>query len=136
MWGDSLNVVLARKDHDHETSERYKGFVVRSRLKGVLSEAVKLNATVREEEVRRFPGRYVYSVKTPDGDVLRSNHEIRDAFRAHFRDRFAHCPDLQVQEFRSYLADFPRLVTTEEASCEGVITECKVHDAWKQVGLN
>ena len=30
-------------------------------------------------------------------------------FRAYFRDRFARCPDLLVQEFRSYLADFLRL---------------------------
>ena len=34
---------------------------------------------------------------------------MRDVFRAHFRDRFARCPDLRLQEFRSYLADFPRL---------------------------
>ena len=73
---------------------------------------MKSNATVREEEVRRFPGRYIDSVNSPDGRVLRSNREIRDAFRAHFRDRFARCPDLPLQEFRSYL------------------------DALKQVGLN
>ena len=39
--------------------------------------------------------------------MLRSNSEMRNAFRAHFRDRFAHFPALPVQEFRSYLADFP-----------------------------
>ena len=58
---------------------------------------------------------------------------MRDAFRAHFRDRFARCPDLPLQEFRSYLADFPRLGA---AGCEGVVTECEVRDALKQVGLN
>ena len=46
-----------------------------------------------------------------------------------FVDRFARSPDLPLQEFRSYLADFPRLGATEAASCE-------VRDALKQVGLN
>ena len=71
---------------------------------------MKSNATAREEEVRRFPGRYIDSVKPSDGRVLRSNREIRDAFRAHFPDRFARCIDLTLQEFSSYLADFPTLV--------------------------
>ena len=97
---------------------------------------MKTNATAREEEVRRFPDRYIDSVKTPDGCVLQSNREMRDAFRAHFRDLFARCPDLPLQEFRSYLADFPRFGVAEAASCEGVVTECKVRDALKQVGLN
>ena len=110
--------------------------MVRSRLKRVLNEAMKSNATAREEEVRRFPDRYIDSVKTPDGRLLRSSREMRDAFRAHFRDRFARCPDLPLQEFRSYLADFPRLETAEVASCEGVVTECEVRDSLKQVGLN
>ena len=92
--GDSLGVELARRDLERESSERYKGSVVRSRLKRVLNEAVKSNATAREEEVRRFPDRYIASVKTPDGCLLRSGREIRGAFRAHFRDRFARCTDL------------------------------------------
>ena len=41
-----------------------------------------------------------------------------------------------LREFRSYLADFPRLGAAEVASCEGVVTECEVRDALKQVGLN
>ena len=49
--GDSLDVKLARRDLEHESSECYKGAVVRSRLKRVLNEAVKLNATALEEEV-------------------------------------------------------------------------------------
>ena len=68
--------------------------------------------------------------------MVQSNREIRDAFRAHFHDRFASCPDLPLQEFRSYLADFPRLRDAEAARCEGVIAECEVCDALKQVGLN
>ena len=83
--------------------------------------------------MRRFPDRYSTSVKTPEGNCLRSTREIRDAFRAHFRDRFARCTDLPLREFRSYLADFPRLGA---ASCEGVVTECEVRDALKLVGLN
>ena len=61
---------------------------------------------------------------------------MRDTFRAHFRDRFARCTDLPIREFRSYLADFPRLGVAEAAGCEGVVTECEVRDALKQVGLN
>ena len=134
--GDSLTVELARGNLQRESSECYKGHVVRSRLRRVLNEAVKSNATAREEKVRRFPDRYIDSVETPDERMLRSNREIRDAFRAHFRDRFARCPDLPLQGFRSYLADFPRLGAAEAASCEGVVTECKVRDELKQVGLN
>ena len=93
---------------------------------------MKTNATARVEEVRRFPDQYIDSVKTPDGRVLRSNREMRDAFH----DRFARCSDLPLQEFRSYLADLPRLGATEVASCDGVVTECEVRDALKQVGLN
>ena len=40
------------RDIERKTSERYKGFVVRSMLKRVPNEAVKSNATAREEEVR------------------------------------------------------------------------------------
>ena len=98
--GDSLTVELARGDLERESSERYKGYVVRSRLKRVLNEAVKSYD----------------SVKTLDGRLLRSSREMRDAFWAHFHDRFARCPDLLLQEFRSYLADFPRLGAVEAAS--------------------
>ena len=52
------------------------------------------------------------------------------SFRAHFRDP---CADLPL---RRYLTDFPRLGAAEAASCEGVVTECKVYDALMQVGLN
>ena len=86
--------------------------------------------------MRRFPDWYIASVKTPDGRLLRSTREIRDALRAHFRDRFARCTDLPLREFRSYLTDLPRLGAAEAASCEGVVTECEVCDKLKQVGLN
>ena len=66
--------------------------------------------------------------------MLRSNREMRDAFRVHFHVRFARCFDLPLQEFRSYLADF--LGEAEAASCEGVFTECEVRGALKQIGLN
>ena len=97
---------------------------------------MKSNATAREEEVQRFPDQYINSVKSPDGRVLRSNCKMHDAFRAHFRDRFVHCPNLPLQEFRSYLADFPHLGAAEATSCKNVITECKVCNALRQVGLS
>ena len=68
--------------------------------------------------------------------MLWSNCEMHGAFRAHFRDHFACCPNLQVREFHSYLTDFFCLGEVEVASHEGLVTECKVHDALKQVGLN
>ena len=64
---------------------------------------------MRKEELRRFPCRYIECVNAPDGRVLKSNREIREAFRTHFRDRFARCPDLQAQEFRDYLPTSPAL---------------------------
>ena len=83
-----------------------------------------------------YPDRYIDSVKSSDERVLGSNREMHDAFRAYFRYRFARYPDVLLQEFRSYLADFLRLGAAEAASCESVITECEVRDALKQVGLN
>ena len=134
--GDSLAVDLARRDLERDVSERYKGFVVRNRLKRVSNEAVRCNAFMRKEELRRYIDRYIEFVKSPDGRVLRSNREMREAFGAHFRDRFVRCPDLPVQEFRNYLADFHRLREVEAASYEGLVTECEVRNALKQVGLN
>ena len=61
---------------------------------------------------------------------------MRDRFRAHFCDRFARCPDHPFQEFRCYLADFPRLRAAKAASGEGMITEHEVREALKQVGFN
>ena len=133
--GDSLNVELARGDLERESSERYKGYVVRSRLKRVLNEAVK-RTRLRVKKKCEGPRSVYRFCQGPDGRLLRSTREIRDAFRAHFRDRFARCTDLPLREFRSYLADFPRLGVAEAASCEGVVTECEVRDALKQVGLN
>ena len=134
--GGSVAIDLAKGDLEREASECYKGFVVRNRLKRVPNEAVKCNAFMHKEELRRFPCRYIECVNAPDGRVLRSSREIREAFRTHFWDRFARCPDLQAQEFRDYLADFPRLGEAEVASCEGAVTECEVRSALKQVGLN
>ena len=71
----------------------------------------------------RFLDRYIDFIKSPDGHVLRSNREMRDIFRAHFHDHFACCPDLSLQEFHSYLTDFPHFWETEAASCESLVTE-------------
>ena len=101
---DSLDVDLAKWDLERKASERYKGFVVRSRLNRVSKEAMKCNTFMREEEVQRFPNRYI---KFDDEHALRLNHEMHRAFQAHFRDRFARCPVLPVPGFCSYLAEFP-----------------------------
>ena len=54
----------------------------------------------------------------------------------HFRDRLARLPDLPLQEFRRYLADFLRLLEAAAAACKGLVTEWEVRDALKQVSLN
>ena len=59
------------------TNERYKGFVVRFRLKRVLNEAVKSNASPLEEELRRFPDHYIDSVKSL-GRWVRAANESRE----------------------------------------------------------
>ena len=97
---------------------------------------MKTNVTAHEKEVQRFPDWYIDSVKTLDGCMLQSNWEMHDNFQAHFRDRYACCPDLLLQEFHSYLTDFHHLGADEAARCECVVTECEVHDALKQVDLN
>ena len=137
QWkGGTVAIDLAKGDLEHKASECYKGFIVRNRLKRVSSEAVKCNALLHKEESRMFPHRHIKCINTPDGCVLRSSCEICEAFQVHFRDHFARCPDLQVQEFCNYLADFPHLGEVEAASCEGVVMECKVRSALKQVSLN
>ena len=90
---------------------------------------MKCGAFSRKEEVQRFPHRHI-EFKSPDGHVLRSNREMRGAFR------FARCPGLLDQEFRSYLADFSRLREAEAASYVGWVTKCEVRDALKQIDLN
>ena len=97
---------------------------------------MRCNAFMRKKKLRRYTDRYIEFVKSSDGHVLRSNREMREAFWAHFRDRFARCPDLPVQEFCNYLADFLRLREAEAASCKGLVTECEVRNVLKQVGLN
>ena len=97
---------------------------------------MKCNALAREEEVRRFQFRHIKSAKSPDRPVLGSNSEMRDAFQAHFHDRFVLYLDLSVQEFWSYLADFPCPWETEVASCEVLVTEFEVRDTLKHVDLN
>ena len=134
--GDSLTIDLVKGDLEHEASERYKGFVVRNRLKRVSNEAVKCHTFLGEEELWRFPCRYNEFVKSPDVGTLRSNFEMREALQAHFRDCFARWSGFLVQEFRNYLADFSRLGEVEAASCEGAVTECEVRNEWKEVSFN
>ena len=96
---------------------------------------MKCNTFVRED-FQRFQCQYIKFVKSPDGHVLRSDHEIREAFQAHFCNHFACLLDLLIQEFHNYLADLPCFQEAEAAGCKWLITECEVCDALKQVSLN
>ena len=78
-------------------------------LKRIPNETVKCNAFTREKEARRFPHRYIEFVKSPDEHTLQSNSEMPGVFQVHNHDHFACRPDLQVQDFHSFLADFLRL---------------------------
>ena len=65
-----------------------------------------------------------------------SGQTMCEAFWVHFWVCFARLPDLSIQEFLSYLADFSSLQEMGAAGCKGLVTECEVHDALKQVSLN
>ena len=65
---------------------------------------MKSNATAREEEVRRFPDRYIDSVKTPDGRLQRSSGEMRDTFGRTF---VIALPAVLISLFRSFTAISP-----------------------------
>ena len=85
------------------------------------------------KEEARFPHRYIESVKSPDGYLIQSSREIREAFQVHFRDRFARLPATGVLQVSCRL---PSLQEAEAAACERLVTECEVHDALRQVSLN
>ena len=76
---------------------------------------------------------FILNRQVPDGCMLGSNHEMCDTFRTYFHDHSVCSPDLPVLEFRSYLANFPHFWEVEAASCEGLVTECKVCDALKHL---
>ena len=133
---DPLAIDSGRQDLEYLLALCYKGYIVRSRLKRVPNEAMKCNTFTHDEEVWRFPFRYINFVKSPDGHIPQLNLEMYEAFRVHFRDHLAHCPDLPVQKFHSYLADFPHLWEAEIACCKGLVTECEIRDTLKQVSLN
>ena len=132
--GDSLEIALAKEALRRSSSERYQGQVVRHKLNKMSNEAVNMGAELRKEEFRRGSDRFIREVVTPEGHTLRSADDMCEAFRRHFENRFTKEPGLRTDEFRSYLADFPRLSPTEAAGCEGEITESDVHSALKKVG--
>lgn len=66
--------------------------------------------------------------------TLRVTKDLCEEFRRYFEGRFTKVPSLNIDEFRSYLADFPWLSPTEAASCEGEITEGEIYLALKKVG--
>ena len=130
--GGSVAIDLAKGDLEREASERYKGFVVRNKLKRVPYEAVKCNAfiCVRKSWESSLVG--TSNALTP----LRSACWDRAVRFVRLSRHTFEIALLAVQEFRNYLVDFPRLGEAEAASYEGIVTECEVRSALKQVGLN
>ena len=122
---------FAKGKLERGANERYTGLIVRPRIKRVPKESVKCYTFAHEGELQRFLSRYVEFVKSLEKRVLQSNGKIREAFRAHFRGRFARLPDLPIKEFRSYLANFPCFQKTEAAGYEGLVAECEIHEALK-----
>eukprot|EP00452_MALV-II_sp_L67-6_P000297 gene297-231_t len=55
------------------------------------------SSAIRLAEELKFPERYIESVVTPDGHSLRAGRKMREAFRAHFQERFTRLPNLPVQ---------------------------------------
>ena len=105
--GDFLTVELARRDLERETSKRYQGFIVRSRLKRVLNEAVKSNVSAREEELRRFPDQYIGILILSSlrmGACCERMARYVITFLVHFHDRF---PAVLICCFRSFAAILP-----------------------------
>ena len=121
VGGDSLNVELARGDLERESSERYKGFVVRSRLKRVLNEAVK-------KKCEGSPIGISFLSRPRTGDCCVRVVRCVMPFRRTFGIAL---PAALISQSGSFVAIRPT-----SASCEGVVTECEVRDALKQVGLN
>lgn len=50
--------------------------------------------------------------------VMRSTNDMYKAFQQHFQDQFIKEHGLCEQEFRSYVADLPRVSSTIAADCE------------------
>ena len=98
---DSLTIELARRDLEHESSKHYKGFIVRSRLKRVLNEAVKSNTTVREEEVRRFPDQ-----------MSACCDQIARCMMPFGRTFMIALPTVLISRFRSFAAILPTSITS------------------------
>ena len=94
----------------------------------VSNEAVEMSQQTHQEELWRFPSRYIKSVISLEMHRLRTDQEIREVFHSHLLDYFARLLDLLVNEFSGYLADFYRFQMGEVTSCEESVTDCEVHD--------
>ena len=121
-----------KKDLEREASERYKGFVVRSRLKWVPNVAVKYNSYVRKEEGWSSPHRYIEFILFPDEHMLWSSREIREAFRVNIHDHFSHLLDLTLQRFCSYHVDFVRLHEGKRLAAKGWLKSTNFVMCWSR----
>ena len=130
--GDSVGARLAREALARLAFERYKGSIVRARLNRVSDEASNVKRSEKEQEARLYNDRYIPSITTKDGRLLKGPREVCNGFREFFADLFS-AEDLTVSNFDSYLAGSPCLDEATAASCEGVVTEEEVKIAMSQV---
>ena len=134
--GESLNVELARGDLERESSERYKGYVVRSRLKRVLNEAVKTTRLRVKKKYEGSPIGISFLSRPRTGDCCVRVVRYVMPFGRTFGVALPAALISRSGSFVAILPTSPALGPAEAAGCEGVVTECEVRDALKQVGLN
>ena len=97
---------------------------------------LKPSKKLRAEELGHAVDRHITSVTSPDGQRRTTNEAICKEFQQYFLKLFTMEPGLSSSQFDTYLADFPLLLATEVAGCEGCITEDEVWKAMKSVELD
>ena len=102
---DPWEIELARRELEQKARERYQDFLVRTRLKEYLTKLWKSKWVHVGKNSSGFPDGISKVSCSKIWQRLHSHQEISDAFRVHFRARFAKLPDLTVEEFSGYLAD-------------------------------
>ena len=130
--GDTLKAKLARDALKRAAFERYRGSIVRAKLKKVPDEASSARQTETLQEAKLYKDRYISSITSQEGKLLEGPREVCNGFREFFADLFS-AEDLTVENFNDYLADSPSLDEDRAAVCEGAVTEDEVKRAMSQV---